>query len=149
MALQLAEGKGLEVVLVKKETSDAKAIFKLVTRKQIWDDEKRRKEQNKKDPKSVMKEVSLTTNIGEHDLAVKVSHIREFLDKLHAVRVSVEVRRERGPPEQRRRKEDGSPRERQRELLDMISKAVEDIGKRGDGGNTQGNKLVCTFKSLL
>ena len=89
-ALQLAESKGLEVLQVKKETLESKAVCKLVSRKQIWDQEKRQKQASKKDPKNVTKEVTISTSIAEHDLAVKVNQMKGFLEKTHSVRVSID-----------------------------------------------------------
>ena len=86
-ALQLADSKGVQIVQVRKETPESEAVFRLVSRKQLWEDEKRKKEAQKKDPRSVTKEITVSVKIAEHDLVVKVNHIREFLEKKHSVKL--------------------------------------------------------------
>ena len=43
-ALQLADSKGLQIIQVRKETPESEAVFRLASRKQLWDDEKRMKQ---------------------------------------------------------------------------------------------------------
>ena len=46
-AIQLADSKGLQIIQVRKETPESEAVFRLVSRKQLWDDEKRKKQAQK------------------------------------------------------------------------------------------------------
>ena len=95
-ALQLADSKGVQIIQVRKETPESEAVFRLVSRKQLWEDEKRKKEAQRKDPRSVTKESTVSVKIAEHDLAVKM---REFLEKKHNVKpwVKTNVRRQGVP----------------------------------------------------
>lgn len=140
-ALQLAESKGLEVVQVRKETPGEKAVCKLVSRKQIWDQEKRQK-QARKDPRNVTKEVTISTNIAEHDLAVKVNQMKGFLEKLHNVRVSID-------PQVRRGELVPGERKRQKELMEGAVQELKGVGKQVVPEHLKRFKLECTLKSLL
>ena len=91
-ALQLADSKGLQIIQVRKETPESEAVFRLASRKQLWDDEKRKKQAQKKDPRNVTKEITVSVKIAEHDLAVKVNHMREFLEKKHSVKLWVKTK---------------------------------------------------------
>ena len=53
-------------------------------------------EAQKKGPRSVTKEITVSVKIAEHDLAVKVNRMREFLEKKHSVKlwVKTKVRRQ-------------------------------------------------------
>ena len=77
-AVRLADSKGVQIIQVWKETPELEAVFRLVSRKQLWE---RKKESPKKDPRSVTKEITVSVKIAEHDLAVKVNHMRNFLEK--------------------------------------------------------------------
>ena len=46
-ALQLADSKGIQMIQVHKETPKSEAIFGLVSCKQLWDDENRKKQAQK------------------------------------------------------------------------------------------------------
>ena len=62
----------------------------------MWEDEKCKKQAQKKDSRSVTKEITISVKIAVHDLAVKVDHMREFLEKKHSAKlwVKTKVRRE-------------------------------------------------------
>ena len=144
MAVQLADGRGLELILVQRETKDSVPTYKLVSKKQLWDANKRKKQQSKKDPRRVTKNISLTTSIGEHDLLTKLEHIKDFLNKLHSVRVTVESKKRRLDEAQRER-EKGE----QRKMLAEIEKGLEGLGTKFSQETFFGNRLNCTFQSIV
>lgn len=137
----LAAAKGLELVLVQQERGGTSAVYRMVTKKQLWENKKREKKARKKDARSVTKEISFTTNIEEHDLSVKVNHMREFLEKTYGVLLSVETRA-------RREEEIARDRGRQRELLAKVAKELASVGTKSDE-RIVGRKLQCRFRSLV
>lgn len=143
-ALQIAEGKGLDIVEVRKESKDAGAVCKLVSKRQLWEEGKREREQAKKNPRNITKEVKLSSNISEHDLMVKLAHCKEFLEKLHNVKVTVEAKSKKfaGTSEEQKQ---------QSELMDKIAKALEGVGVKvsKESFGINGKILVCTFKSSV
>ena len=143
-ALHIAEGKGLDIVEVRKESKDTTAICKLVSKRQLWEEGKRDREQAKKNPRNVTKEVKLSSNISEHDLAVKLAHCKEFLEKLHNVKITVEAKSKKlaGTPEEQKT---------QSELMDNIAKSLEGVGGKvsKESFGVNGKMLVCTFKSTV
>ena len=140
-ALQLAESKGARIVQVQKETIDSKAVFKLFLRKQLWEEEQRKKKLQKKDPRNVTKEVTISVEIAEHDLAVKLKHVREFLEKKHSVRVYIQTR-------VRRAEQRSAERMKQLRILDEVSKRLEDVAIKSGEQNFLRNRVVCMFRPL-
>ena len=140
-ALQLAESKGARVVLVQREKNDSKAVYKLFSRKQMWEEEKRKKKLQKKDPRHVTKEVTISVKIEEHDLGVKVKHMREFITKKHSVKVYIQTRARRA--EQR-----FADRTKQLGILDEVSKRLEDVAVKEAKQNFLRNRLVSMFRPL-
>jgi translation initiation factor IF-3 len=79
--------------------------------------EKQIKEQKKKQVKIVVKEIKLSVKIAENDIAYKVKHAREFLEKGYHVKFRVFLRgREMAHPEAAK------------EVLLRVWPMVEDIG---------------------
>ena len=116
-ALQLADSKGLQIIQVRKETPESEAVFRLASRKQLWDDEKRKKQAQKKDPRNVTKEITVSVKIAEHDLAVKVSHMRKFLEKKHSVKLWVKIKVQRA-------EHLAAERKKQLRMLEKVAKRV-------------------------
>ena len=141
-ALQLASAKGLEIVQVKKESPDTNAVCKLVSKKQLWEDEKREKERKKKDPRNITKEITVSTTIGDHDLAVKVNHMRGFLQKTHNVKLCIQTRFRRGV-------DISAVREAQVAMLEKMEKELEGVGVKVGKEVLHRRRLVCSFKSLV
>ena len=143
-ALQIAEGKGLDIVEVRKESKDVTAICKLVSKRQLWEDGKKEREQAKKNPRNITKELKVSSNISEHDLTVKTTHCRQFLEQLHNVKVTVEARSKKfaGTPEEQKK---------QSELMENIAKSLDGVGGKvsKESFGVNGKILVCTFKSIV
>ncbi len=138
-ALQLAGAKGLEIVQVQKGTADSNVVCKLVSRKQLWEEQKITKEKNKKDPKNVMKEVVVSVSIAEHDLATKVHHMRRFLEKLHSVEVSIEAKRKKV-------EERSADREKQMAIVNEIARQLEGVAVRVGTERQHGRRLIVAFR---
>ncbi|MEA3417881.1 MAG: translation initiation factor IF-3 [Campylobacterota bacterium] len=98
-ALQIAEDKGLDLVLV---SPDAKPpVAKVMDYgKHKYEVEKKKKEAKKNQKKIEVKEVKFSCKIAENDINYKVKHAREFLEKGKHVKLRVFLRgREMANPE--------------------------------------------------
>ncbi|GIT98838.1 translation initiation factor IF-3 [Sulfurovum sp. TSL1] len=98
-ALQIAEEKGLDLVLM---SPDAKPpVAKIMDYgKHKYELEKKKKEARKNQKTIDVKEVKFSCKIAENDIAYKVKHAREFLEKGKHVKLRVFLRgREMANPE--------------------------------------------------
>ena len=98
-AIQIAEEKGLDLVLV---SPDAKPpVAKVMDYgKHKYELEKKKKEARKNQKKIEVKEVKFSCKIAENDISYKVKHAREFLEKGKHVKLRVFLRgREMANPE--------------------------------------------------
>lgn len=98
-ALQIAEKKGLDLVLM---SPDAKPpVAKIMDYgKHRYEIEKKKKEAKKKQKIIDVKEVKFSCKIADNDIAYKVKHAREFLEKGKHVKLRVFLRgREMANPE--------------------------------------------------
>jgi len=98
-ALQIAEDKGLDLVLV---SPDAKPpVAKIMDYgKYKYEVEKKKKEAKKKQKKIEVKEVKFSCKIADNDINYKVKHAREFLEQGKHVKLRVFLRgREMANPE--------------------------------------------------
>ena len=146
MAVQLAEARGLEIVLVQRESAGSKAVCKFVSKKQLYDEKKQQKQQNKKDPRQITKEIPISTKISEHDMEVKVNHVQEFLEKKYSVRVVVEANFRKYFSES----EIAAEKKLQMSLMKQIEQKLAGLGSKvGKDNLLRGRKLTCTFKSLI
>ena len=142
IVLKLAESRNLSLSEVRKPNEGALAVYRLYTRKQRLEQDKRKKVVNKKDPKNVTKDITITTRIGQHDLDVKIAHMKKFLEKQHAVRVFVQTRYTRGMKEE----EEQAARS---DLVKNIEKQLEGLGTKMREDRHGNRGMVCIFKSNL
>ena len=115
-AMNKANELNLDLVLI---APDAKPpVAKIMDYgKYKYQKEKQIKEQKKKQVKIVVKEIKLSVKIAENDIAYKVKHAREFLEKGYHVKFRVFLRgREMAHPEAAK------------EVLLRVWPMVEDIG---------------------
>ena len=87
-ALSVAKEKGLDLILISPTAKPPVAKIGDYG-KFKYQQTKHEKETRKSQKGSAIKEIKLTPKIGEHDLAVRVAHTREFLAKGHKVKVSL------------------------------------------------------------
>lgn len=57
-----------------------------------YDEARKQKSQRKARTQNQVKEIKFHVNVGEHDYATKLSHIHDFLDKGHKVKISLMFR---------------------------------------------------------
>ncbi|WP_457745173.1 translation initiation factor IF-3 [Sulfurimonas sp.] len=115
-AMEKANDLGQDLVLI---APDAKPpVAKIMDYGKFrYQEEKKLKEQRKNQVKIVVKEIKLSVKIAENDVAYKVKHAREFLEKGFHVKFRVFLRgREMAHPEAAR------------EVLKEVWPMVEDIG---------------------
>ncbi|MFT7823433.1 MAG: translation initiation factor IF-3 [Sulfurimonas sp.] len=98
-ALQIAEGKGLDLVLMSPQAKPPVAKI-MDYGKHKYELEKKKKEARKKQKKIEIKEVKFSCKIADNDINFKVKHAREFLEKGKHVKLRVFLKgREMAHPE--------------------------------------------------
>ncbi|MBA1438404.1 MAG: translation initiation factor IF-3 [Epsilonproteobacteria bacterium] len=114
-AMQKANEFGLDLVLIAPQAKPPVAKI-MDYGKFKYQEEKKLKEQKKKQVKIEVKEIKLSVKIAENDIAYKVKHAREFLEKGKHVKFRVFLKgREMAHPEAAR------------EVLEHVWSMVEDI----------------------
>lgn len=99
-ALRLAEQEGLDLVLLSPDANPPVAKI-MDYGKHRYQLEKKKKEARKNQKKIDVKEVKFSCKIADNDIAYKVKHAREFLEKGKHVKLRVFLRgREMSNPEQ-------------------------------------------------
>ncbi|WP_373035794.1 translation initiation factor IF-3 [Sulfurimonas sp.] len=115
-AMSKANELGLDLVLIAPTAKPPVAKI-MDYGKYKYQEEKKQKEQRKNQVKIVVKEIKLSVKIAENDIAYKVKHAREFLEKGYHVKFRVFLRgREMAHPEAGK------------EVLLRVWPMVEDIG---------------------
>ena len=115
-AMSKANELGLDLVLIAPTAKPPVAKI-MDYGKYRYQEEKKLKEQRKNQVKIVIKEIKLSVKIAENDIAYKVKHAREFLEKGFHVKFRVFLRgREMAHPEAGK------------EVLLRVWPMVEDIG---------------------
>nr|WP_321268692.1 translation initiation factor IF-3 [uncultured Sulfurimonas sp.] len=115
-AMSKANEMGMDLVLIAPTAKPPVAKI-MDYGKYKYQEEKKLKEQRKNQVKIVVKEIKLSVKIAENDIAYKVKHAREFLEKGFHVKFRVFLRgREMAHPEAGK------------EVLLRVWPMVEDIG---------------------
>ena len=138
IALKLAESKNLKLVEVKKPTSDTEAVYHLFTSKQQWEEMKKTKKASRNDPINVTKDITIFSTIGEHDLEVKMSRLKGFLERGNSARVFVQTKYRRGTGEVKE--------EEFREA--MLKKIVSELEGLGEKSPHQRRGIVYLFRPV-
>ena len=139
IATKLADSKNLKLVEVQKLSPNSEAVYRLFTSKQQWEEAKKKKKAAKVDPMNTTKDITIFSQIGEHDLEVKLSHLREFLEQGHRARVFVQTKYRRGMSEERER-------ERRGEIVRRIIAELEGLGEKVSEVPHQRRGVVCLFR---
>jgi len=128
-ALRIAEERGLDLVLM---SPDAKPpVAKIMDYgKHKYQLEKKKKEAKKNQKKIEVKEVKFSCKIAENDIAYKVKHAREFLEKGKHVKLRVFLRgREMATPSLGK------------EVLERIWPMLEDVGNLEKSAHQEGRYI--------
>ncbi len=91
-ALQKATELGVDLVEIVSTSNPP--VCKLIDFSKFkYLQEKREKELRKQKKLTHLKEIHLTPQIAEHDLQIKIDHIKEFLQHQHGVRVLIQAKK--------------------------------------------------------
>lgn len=131
-ALELAKAKEMDVVEVAPDATPPVCRIMDYAR-HIFEIKRRIKESRKKAKAVELKEIRMRPKIDPHDFGIKCTHIREFLEKGHKVKVLMRYR-----PMEMRHYEIGT------KILDNLAAALADIAetdrslpRNADGARTQ------------
>ena len=141
IALKLADSKNLKLVEVKKQSDESDAVYRLYTSKQQWEEAKKKKKAAKSDPVNTKKDITIFSQIGEHDLAVKMSHLIGFLERGHSARVFVRTKYRHGINEEREER-------CRREMIDKICSDLEGLGEKVTESPHQRRGIACQFRPV-
>ena len=131
-ALEIAYDKGLDLVFVAPQANPPVAKI-MDYGKYRYEQERKRKEAKKRQAKIEVKEIKFTSKIQENDMAYKVRHIREFLEKGKHVRVRVFLRgRELATPE------------KGFEVIEKVWDRIKDLAERQNDPKLEGNYINMT-----
>jgi len=129
-ALMLAREKGLDLVEVAPNSRPP--VCRIMDYGRFkYQQEKKERQARKHQTVIHIKEIKMTTRIGEHDYQVKLRNIREFLSEGNRVKVSVRYRgREMLKPELGR------------QVIERVISDVSDLGQPDRPPNFEGRHLV-------
>ena len=141
IATKLAESKNLKLVEVQRSSLSSEAVYRLFTSKQQWEEAKKKKKTAKSDPINTTKDITIFSQIGEHDLAVKLSHVKEFLERGNCVRLFVLTKFRRGMSEE-------GEREARRAMVERVVADVAGLGEKASETAHQKRGVVCQFRPV-
>lgn len=87
---RIARNKELKLVLID-ESSEPHPTYKLMTGLELQQERVRLRDLKKANKKKELKSVRLTSKITSHDLETKTSHITDWLEKGHEVKISIKI----------------------------------------------------------
>lgn len=86
--LKLMDEQGLKLVLISENTDPP--IYRLLSGKQIYEEQLKLKEKKKTKPAPVqVKELSFSSDISTHDLSYKLKQAESWLEKKHHIRITL------------------------------------------------------------
>lgn len=128
----LNKALSLNLDLVEMSSGQDIPVCKLLDFGKFRYESKKKKQQAKKKQKTIeLKEIKLRPNISEHDLGVKIKHIRKFLQEGHKVKVTV-----------RFRGREITHNELGIELTQKVLSEVEDLGKAEVEPKVEGRQVL-------
>jgi translation initiation factor IF-3 len=132
-ARALARTRGLD--LVEIAASAQPPVCKVLDyHKFRYEEEKKVRDARKKQKAGLLKEVRLRPNIGQHDLEVKLKHVKEFLAEKDKVRFTVVFRGR-----------ENQHQELGLRMLKEIEKLLEPVAIVEGRVSTQGNRMSMTL----
>ncbi|XP_011405004.1 PREDICTED: uncharacterized protein LOC105313352 [Amphimedon queenslandica] len=147
VATQLTEAQGMELVTVKKGKGQEVTVCRMMSKKDIYDKNKKLKEQNKKDPKSVTKDIKFTIGISPHDIENKVSQIQNILERRNNVKIWIQTKLRSRQWEIDEMRE--AEQKRQMDLLDSILASIKDTGVPMGDRKWSKKDLLLTVRSTV
>lgn len=147
VATQLTEAQGMELVIVKKGKGQEASVCRMMSRKDIYDKNKKLKEQNKKDPKNVTKDIKFTIGISPHDIENKVSQIQSILERQNNVKIWIQTKLRSRQWEIDEVRE--AEQKRQEDLLNSILESIKDTGVPMNDRKESKKDLLLTVRSTV
>ena len=90
-ALKLAAERDLDLVLIAPQATTP--VCKIMDYGKFRFEQQKREKENRRNQRVVeLKEIHLSTNIGDHDLETKLAHAKEFLGEGNKVKASIRFR---------------------------------------------------------
>lgn len=119
----------------------------MMSRKDIYDKNKKLKEQNKKDPKNVTKDIKFTIGISPHDIENKVSQIQSILERQNNVKIWIQTKLRSRQWEIDEVRE--AEQKRQEDLLNSILESIKDTGVPMNDRKESKKDLLLTVRSTV
>lgn len=116
----------------------------MMTKKEIWERDKRKREIEKNRRSDVTKEIKIATVISDHDISTKLSQMQKMLEKKQKVKLIIEPRLKRYQWEIDELREE--EQQKQRELLVSIVERINEFGDPINKEKWQGRYLAITLK---
>ena len=113
----------------------------MISQKELFDEQQRKKEVKKKLPKTTNKEIKLTIGISEGDLKVKMRHAKELIEKKAAVvRISISKKKYKST------KSTETPQELMNKVIEHLTEASCIVNSKPQITSTaRGEVLSCNF----
>jgi translation initiation factor IF-3 len=90
-ALKLSREIGVDLVEIVPNVNPP--VCKIIDYQKFLYEKKRKEKENKKNaPKSILKEIKMSPNIGEHDIGFKTKNAKEFLEDGNKIKVTMTFR---------------------------------------------------------
>lgn len=122
-------------------------MCRMMSRKDIYDKNKKLKEQNKKDPKNVTKDIKFTIGISPHDIENKVSQIQSILERQNNVKIWIQTKLRSRQWEIDEVRE--AEQKRQEDLLNSILESIKDTGVPMNDRKESKKDLLLTVRSTV
>lgn len=133
--IKIMEERNLKLVVQQKNANPP--VYKLMTGKQLFEEQMKQREKEKQSSKVEISELIFRAGIGKHDLDVKKKQLSQWIEKKRHVRVTILNSRSKTGPQ----KEDAL-----RDLLQYIENEAtcSSNPKEGKGGQT----MTCVLRPL-
>ena len=120
-------------------------MCRMMSRKDIYDKNKKLKEKNKKNPSSVTKDIKFVIGISPHDIENKVNQIQDILEKRNNVRIWIQTKLRSYQWEIDEMRE--AEQKKQEALLDSIVESIKDTGVPLNDKKWSKKALLLTVRS--
>ena len=117
----------------------------MMSRKDIYDKNKKLKEKNKKNPSSVTKDIKFVIGISPHDIENKVNQIQDILEKRNNVKIWIQTKLRSYQWEIDEMRE--AEQKKQEALLDSIVESIKDTGVPMNDKKWSKKDLLLTVRS--
>ena len=120
-------------------------MCRMMSRKDIYDKNKKLKEKNKKNPSSVTKDIKFVIGISPHDIENKVNQIQDILEKRNNVKIWIQTKLRSYQWEIDEMRE--AEQKKQEALLDSIVESIKDTGVPMNDKKWSKKDLLLTVRS--